>query len=149
MGQITDRPVELQELKRLGLRRQLNELDYKRALKAASAVATQATIGKVLGMSQPAVHSSLKTAAAVDDVVADFGSGSPTEACKRYAAGLIGRDELVRQLKAWPYKMMPEPNEHGEYEESTDGTFNEVIVASYLGLIDDSIYSEVSNHFTK
>lgn len=149
MGQLMDRPAKLEELKRIGLRKQLDDLDYKRALKAASAIATQVEIGKALGISQPAVHSNLKTAMAVDDVVADFGSGSPMEACKRYAAGLIGRDDLVRQLKEWPYKVMPEPNEYGEYEESTEGTFSEVITASYLGLIDDSIYSEVSNHFTK
>lgn len=149
MGQLMDRPVELEELKRISLRKQLDELDYKRALKAASAVATQVEIAKALGLTQPAVHSKLKTARSVEDAVADFGSGSPLEACKRFAAGLIGREELVHQLKVWPYKMMPEPNEYGEYEESTAGTFNEVIVASHLGLIDGSIYSEVSSHFTK
>lgn len=143
MGQVMERPQALQKLVRLNLRKQLDELDYKRALKAAYEVAPQVEIAKALGLTQPTVHSALKSAKNVADVVGDFESATPLEACQRYAAGLVVREELVRQLVAWPYKPVPEPNEFGEYEESRRGSFHDVVSAEYMGLIDTSIYDEV------
>ena len=112
-------------------------------MKAAAGGMTQREMAALLGMSQPAVAKALQRAQAVPAVVGEFNAASPYEVCQRYAAGFIDRTEVVRQLVAWPYKPTPWANEYGEYEESMDGTWQEVVEAADNGLIDDAIYDEV------
>jgi hypothetical protein len=81
-------------------------------------------------------------------VLENFGSASPYEVCQRYAAGLINRDEVIRQLAAWPYPPTPRPDEFGDFTETFEGTFDDVLRAKRYELIDDSIYEEVIQQFT-
>lgn len=123
-------------------------LDYKRKLKQVHGPLTQTRMARVLGVSQAAVAKALQRAASVPDAVADFKAASPYEVCQRYAAGLIGREEVIRELVAWPYPSAPEINEFGELESNTAGTFTDVENAVSFGLIDDLIYEEVFNQLT-
>lgn len=146
MSQLMERPQQDEMRARLLKARQRMEvdaLDYKRTLKAAAGGMTQKEMAALLGMSQPAVAKALQRAQAVPAVVGEFNAASPYEVCQRYAAGFIDRAEVVRQLVAWPYKPTPWANEYGEYEESMDGTWQEVVEAADNGLIDDAIYDEV------
>ncbi|MDR7294469.1 hypothetical protein HMPREF3160_05240 [Arthrobacter sp. HMSC06H05] len=146
MSQLVERPRHgdmRAELLRVRQRMEVDTLDYKRTLKTAARCMSQREMAEVLGMSQPAVAKALQRAQAVPAVVGEFNAASPYEVCQRYAAGFIDRTEVVRQLVAWPYKPTPWANEYGEYEESRDGTWREVVEAADNGLIDDAIYDEV------
>ncbi|WP_418907099.1 helix-turn-helix domain-containing protein [Glutamicibacter endophyticus] len=131
------------QLRRARQRVEVDVLDYKRTLKAAAECMTQREMAQVLGMSQPAVAKALQRAQEVPAVVGEFNSAGPYEICQRYAAGFTERAELVRQLIDWPYKPTPWANEYGEYEESLDGTWEEVADALRHDLIDNAIYDEV------
>ncbi|QIV87705.1 MarR family transcriptional regulator [Glutamicibacter mishrai] len=122
---------------------EVDALDYKRTLKAAAGGMTQREMAALLGMSQPAVAKALQRAQAVPAVVGEFNAASPYEMCQRYAAGFIDRAEVVRLLVEWPYKPTSWANEYGEYEESLDGTWDEVGDALRHELIDAAIYDEV------
>ncbi|MFJ2619553.1 hypothetical protein [Glutamicibacter sp. NPDC087344] len=146
MSQLAERPPHDEiraQLLRARQRVEVDVLDYKRTLKAAAEVMSQREMAALQGMSQPAVAKALQRAQAVPAVVGEFNSASPYEVCQRYAAGFIDRAEVVRQLVAWPYKPTPWANEYGEYEESLDGTWEEVSDAARYGLIDYAIYDEV------
>lgn len=146
-----DSPRDAELARQLLRARELMEvavLDYKRTLKAAHRQMTQVQMASVLRLSQPAVAKALQRAATVPDALADFTAASPHEACQRYAAGLMSREQVVRELAAWPYRSAPEVNDCGELEGDTAGTFTDVENAVSFGLIDDSIYAEVFNRLT-
>lgn len=148
MSQVIESPRDSEMATELLRARELSEvalLDYKRLLRAAAKQMTQTQIAGILRLSQPAIATALKRAAKVPDAVADFKAASPHEVCQRYAAGLISRDEVVRELVAWPYNDTPTFNEFGEVQGDTSGTFTDVENAVMFGLIDDSIYEEVFN----
>ena len=146
MSQLMERPQHDEiraQLLKARQRLEVDALDYKRTLKAAAGGMTQREMAALLGMSQPAVAKALQRAQAVPAVVGEFNAASPYEVCQRYAAGFIDRAAVVRQLVEWPYKPTPWANEYGEYEESMEGTWQEVVEAADTGLIDDAIYDEV------
>lgn len=146
MSQLMERPRHDEIRARLLKARQrmeIDALDYKRTLKAAADGMSQREMAALLGMSQPAVAKALQRAQSVPAVVGEFNAASPYEVCQRYPAGFIARDELVRQLVAWPYKPTPWANEYGEYEESLEGTWEEVGDALRHELIDAATYDEV------
>lgn len=146
MSQLMERPRHddlRAQLLKARQRVEVDALDYKRMLKAAAGGMTQREMAALLGMSQPAVAKALQRAQAVPAVVGDFNAASPYEVCQRYAAGFIDRAEVVRQLVEWPYKPTPWANEYGEFEESMEGTWQEVVEAADNGLIDDAIYDDV------
>ena len=148
MSQLVENPrhdeVRAQLLK-ARQRFEVDALDYKRTLKIAATGMTQREMASLLGMSQPAVAKALQRAQDVPEVIENFNAASPYEVCQRYAAGYITRNELVKQLVSWPYKPMPWANEYGEYEESLDGTWQDVVEAADNGLIDNSVYDEILN----
>lgn len=151
MSSVAESPREAEPGSRLLRARELLDvasLDYKRELKEARKEMTQAQMARVLRVSQPAVAKALQRAEKVPDAVAEFKAASPHEVCQRYAAGLIDRDEVIRELVAWPYRSAPTVNEFGELEGETAGTFTDVENAVSFGLIDDSIYEEVFNQLT-
>lgn len=146
MSQLMERPQHddmRAQLLKARQRVEVDALDYKRTLKAAAGGMTQREMAALLGMSQPAVAKALQRAQAVPAVVGEFNAASPYEVCQRYAAGFIDREELVRLLVEWPYKPTPWANEYGEYEESLDGTWEEVGDALRHELIDAATYDEV------
>lgn len=146
MSQLVERPQHdamRAQLLKARQRLEVDALDYKRTLKTAARCMTQREMAALLGMSQPAVAKALQRAQAVPAVVGEFNAASPYEVCQRYAAGFIDREELVRLLVEWPYKPTPWANEYGEYEESRDGTWQEVGAALRHELIDAATYDEV------
>src|SRR5699024_7643747 len=146
MSQLMERPRHddlRAQLLKARQRVEVDALDYKRTLKAAAGGMTQREMAALLGMSQPAVAKALQRAQSVPAVVGEFNAASPYEVCQRYAAGYIGREELVRLLVEWLYKKRPWAKEYGEYEESLDGTWEEVGDALRHELIDAATYDEV------
>lgn len=151
MSQIIESPRQADLEMKLLRARELMEvvtLDYKRTLKEVYGTLSQSQMAHVLRLSQPAVAKALQRAESVPDAVADFKAASPHEVCQRYAAGLIGREEVIRELVAWPYRSAPVFNEFGELESEIAGTFTDVDNAVSYGLIDESIYEEVLNQLT-
>jgi transcriptional regulator with XRE-family HTH domain len=122
---------------------EIAQLDYKRTLKEASKTLTQNEIASTVGVSQPAIAKTLQSAAHLPDVLENFDSASPYEVCQRYAAGLINRDEVIRQLAAWPYPPTPRPDEFGDFTETFEGTFDDVLRAKRYELISDADYAEL------
>lgn len=77
-----------------------------------------------------------------------FSGASPYEIAERYAAGDVDRDEMVRQLSAWPYAR----NEglaaaHPEWDSTpcpdTPGSLEEVGQAFDEGLIDAEAHDQI------
>lgn len=139
-----DTPVGEQDVLRARLLKVLSDLDYRRVVRRAARTASQSEIARWAGVSQPTVHSTLHTAERDPEPVEGFSGATPTEICERYAAGLIGRDELIDELARFPY----------EHEGTTDGydwlvenesdrSFRHVLAALDRGLIDDGIYAEL------
>lgn len=147
MNQVAERLTEaelLLELRRTEAAKSVFALDRSRLLKAASnKKLRQALIASAMGITQPAVAKAIKVAKEVPDVLEGRDGATPYEVCQRYAAGMLDREVLIKELVEWPYKPTPWANEYGEYEESMEGTWQEVVDAADNGLIDDAIYDEV------
>ncbi|WP_029067974.1 hypothetical protein [Jonesia quinghaiensis] len=103
----------------------------------------EAELTETLGISQPAVAKALKACESTPDVRELFAAGSAMELCQRYAAGLLSRDETVRQLSEWPFGPYHPANEFGEHEQDQSNVFMQVELAADFGLIDDAMYEEV------
>lgn len=131
------------ELVRARQRMLVDGLDYRRVLKEVRGSMTQVQMAEVLGLSQPAVAKALKAAEGTPDVLEGFSGASVIEVCQRFAAGLIDRDQVVRELVAWPYVDEGGFDEFGEYTGPVSGTVDDLSVARGLGFIDDGVYADV------
>ncbi|GGM01324.1 hypothetical protein [Glutamicibacter protophormiae] len=139
----------LAALRRHRALRAVGDLDYKRVLKAAlGEKIPQKVLAQTLGVSQPAVAKALKGAVDVVDVLDGHSSATPYEVCQRYAAGLLEREAMIMELAAWPYPPTPMADEYGDYQDTDSGTFDDVVVAKRLGLIDGEAYAEIVARIT-
>ena len=119
-------------------------MDYRRTLVRAAATHTQTEVAKVLHVSQPALSQQLKTAKKTPEVPEGFSGAGPYEICQRYAAGEIGREQLLDELARWPYTPIPQPVWLDDITPSPGpGSFREVMRAADEGLIDGATYDEV------
>lgn len=87
-------------------REDLGRLDYLRALReAVQQGLPQRDIARALHITQSAISQALTKAESrgVKAIPEGFSGASPYEIAERYAAGEIDRDEMIRQLSAWPY----------------------------------------------
>lgn len=129
---------------RLRYRRDVDEVDFRRALAALALEGhPQAHMAAWLGISQPAVSQLLKTARATSTPRPGFSGASPMELCERYAAGLLSRAELVDELTRWEYPPAPKVDPWEDLLMLPEGGFEEVGRALGRGLIDDELYDEV------
>ncbi|WP_369745622.1 hypothetical protein [Paenarthrobacter sp. AMU7] len=133
-------------------REDLGRLDYFRALQdAVQSGLPQRDIARALQITQSAVSQALTRAASrgVKAIPEGFSGASPYEIAERYAAGDIDRDEMVRQLSAWPYVKAPDHADQLAREwkailpPNPPGTFDEVGEAFDKGLIDGDAYDTI------
>ena len=139
-----DAPVA-QTLVRLHHQSEIVDMDERRAmLKLYTSGTSQREIAALLGLSQPTVSGILKRAANLPQPAEGFSSATPMEACKRYAAGLLSRDQLVDELVRFPYAAV-ERDPFDDFSADPPGAWSEVEDAEGLGLIEEDVYEEVFN----
>lgn len=123
-------------------RQELADITYKRELRTALRVVTQQQVAAAIGISQAAVSKARKSAVIMNPD--GFVGASPWEVCQRYAAGEIDRDELLRELLAWPYaEGDSHPSPADDVVVFPAGSREEIVAAFRSGLIDAEIYDAV------
>lgn len=141
---IAEIPAEAHAAVQARRRKEIDELDYRRELRRLRDRGfSQNEISQWLGISQPAVHSALRTAAKVPMPLEGFSGATPAEICQRFAAGFIDRAQLIDELSRYPYQPVGKTDGYDWLTEEPPGTFNEVVDAAHQGLIDDGIYDAV------
>ena len=128
---------------RLRRRQAVDRLDELRAVQVLSKTMSQTELAKVLAISQPAVNKALKAAAKVPEVREGFSGGSPYEIVQRFAAGQIGREQLVDELGRWEYARTSATDGVDWLADEPVGTFEEVGRALDEGLIDEDTYTAI------
>jgi hypothetical protein len=130
-------------VRRLRYRQAVDRLDELRLIQSLAESMSQSALAEALSISQPAIHKALRKAEGIGRVPDGFSGASPFEVAERYAAGLIGRTQVVRELAAWDYAPSPSIDPLDWLTAEAGGTFREVVRALTCGLIDESIYEEV------
>jgi hypothetical protein len=142
---LTDIPTDAQPAVRARLRKDIDELDYRRELVLLSKRYSQRDISKFLGIAQPSVSSALKTAQNLSMPIENFSGATPEEICRRYGAGFLTREQLVDELARFPYVKGGTTDGYDTLIVDPPGAWSEVADAVRWGLIDDAIYEEVFN----
>lgn len=143
---IAEVPAEARAAVLARRRKEIDELDYRRELRRLEEHGySQRDISKWLGIAQPSVQSALRTAAKVPMPLDGFSGATPYEICQRYAAGFIGRPQLVDELTRFPYVEGGHTDGYDSLIVDPAGTWSEVDDAVRRGLIGDDIYEEVFN----
>lgn len=144
----TQVPQKAQDARRLRYRKDLAVLDFRRTLAELAEEYTQSQVAEWVGLTQPTVSSVVKTARKTPAVLPGFSGATPQEICERYAAGLIERDQLVRELSAFPYEARGHTDGYDSLIVDPPGTWAEVEAALHAGLIGEDVYAEVFEHLT-
>lgn len=143
---IAEVPAEARAAVLARRRKEIDELDYRRELRRLGEHGySQRDISKWLGIAQPSVLSALRTAAKVAMPLDGFSGATPYEICQRYAAGFIGRPQLVDELTRFPYVKGGQTDGFDSLIVDPAGTWSEVDDAARRGLIEDDVYEEVFN----
>ena len=142
MSTIERRP-DMEIARQLRSRRAVDGLDYLRVLRRLSATMTQVELARNLGIRQPSVSESLRSAAKVPDPREGFCGASAFEIAQRYAAGEIVRDQMLDELSRWDYVAVPTTDAHDWLTDDPEGTFEEVGRALDEGLIDGEAYDVI------
>lgn len=139
-------PIQARPAMRARYRKEIDELDYRRELlRLESAGYSQRQISNWLRITQPSVHSALKTAAKDVMPLEGFSGATPSEICKRYAGGFIDRAQLVDELTRFPYAKGGQTDGFDSLIVDSPGTWSEVDDAARRGLVGDDVYEEVFN----
>lgn len=140
-------PAEARAAVRARLRKEIDDLDYRRSLRILGERGyAQTRIAAWLGIAQPSVTSALKTARKTALPAEGFSGVSPYEICQRYAAGFLEREQLIDELVRWPYAVRGGTDPELELDDlivEPPGSWGEVEDASFAGLIDGEIYEEI------
>lgn len=129
-------------LRQLRARRVVDGLDELRVLAQLQGVVPQSQVARALGVAQPSVSERMRRAVRVEPVREGFSGASPYEIAQRYAAGLIGREQMMDELVRWPY----EPYERTDGLDWTTGRLGEweqVATALDHGLLDAATYDGI------
>lgn len=148
IGRKTRNATSFKALVQIRAAKAVDGIDYRRIVRRASRELTQQEIAEVLGVSQPAINKVLK-ASESEPELPEGGSATVTEACQRFAAGRMRREEIVEVLSNWEYRRFGPADEFGEYETTTEGTFLEVEDALDAGFIDEAIVAEVTERLVE
>lgn len=144
MSLTSDHPAA-RTLVRLHHQSEIVDMDERRAmLQLAAGGVSQREIAALLGLSQPTVNGILKRAVNLPQPAEGFSSATPMETCKRYAAGLLTREELIDELVRFPYTAV-ERDPYDDFSPDPPGAWSEVEDAEGLGLIEQDVYEEVFN----
>ena len=119
-------------------------LDYLRGLRQMVQQATQADVGHVLGVTQPAVSLLLKDEAKLPAVPEGFHGGDPEEIITRFTAGELTREQVIDELVRWPYAKSSELD--GPLDDifvTAPGSFDMVVRAARRGVLPMDVYDEI------
>lgn len=141
-------PDEVRLARRLRFRKDLDQLDFRRTLANLTSHYSQRQVADWLGLSQPTVSNTLRTALKDRPVPPGFSGATPKEICERYAAGMIDRDRLVHELSTFDYAPGAETDGYDSLLMEPAGTWLEVQDALRRGLIEDDVYTEVFDRLT-
>lgn len=140
-----DIPTDAKAAVRARLRKDIDELDYRRELVLLSKRYSQREISGFLGIAQPSVSSALKTAQNLSMPIENFSGATAEEICRRYGAGFMTREQLVDELARFPYVKGGATDGYDSLVVDPPGAWSEVADAVRWGLIDEGIYEEVFN----
>ncbi|MDO5645922.1 MAG: hypothetical protein Q4G21_09605 [Dermabacter sp.] len=123
------------------------ELDYVRKIAELDVEGlTLNDIAVMLGIGPSKAQALLERASAVKMPVAGFSGADPYEICQRYAAGMIGREQLIEELIRWEYL---EPGRtSGPLDDLimfVSGSVDDLERAQSRGLIDSELYHEIGD----
>lgn len=138
-------PDEARDAARLRQRREIDDLDYRRAVRRLGGTYSQRQIGRWLGIAQPSVQKTLQVAAKDPAPVEGFSGATPYEICQRYAAGFMQREQLVDELTHFPYAEGDTTDGYDSLTLDPIGAWSEVSAAVRRGLIEDDVYEDVFN----
>lgn len=121
----------------------VSQLDYLRELRRLSGSLSQVELARSLGVTQPTIWSSLKTAAKVPDPRVGFSGADPYEIAQRYAAGDLTREQVIDELARWDYR--PGRLTDGyDWTTGDAGEFNEMVgKALDDGLLEPETYDAI------
>lgn len=143
-------PEEVQQAARLRRRRDIDDIDYRRALRAIREKGySQRRVADALGISQSALSQQLRGLDAVEPPREGFSGATPLEVCQRYAAGFIDRDQLIDELTRWPYAKRGKTDGFDGLAVDPPGTWGDVTKALRDGLIDAETYDQVLDTFNE
>lgn len=142
-GSVTEPSLEL--ARQLRSRRAVDRLDYLRTVRVLAVTMRQDELARGLGVTQPAISSTVKKARQIEDVLVGFSGASPFEIAERYAAGLIDRVQLVEELGRFPYAPTPRTDGVDWLTEEVPKSVGEVLEALHAGLIDPPLYEEIQD----
>ncbi|MDR1430723.1 MAG: hypothetical protein LBI99_01215 [Propionibacteriaceae bacterium] len=134
-----DVETRIEQARRVRTRERLDHLDYLRLLLALAEHMTQRELAGQLGISQPTVANTLKTARSLADVPEGFSGADPTEIAERHWLGLLSRADTIDQLGRWNYRPYV-VTESGDWLDD-ECTWEEVEGAQQIGLIDMDMYA--------
>lgn len=125
----------------------LAELDFHRALNtAARAGVDNRELAEAARLSTRELTIALRSTRARRDVAEGFSGSDPYEIAQRYVAGEIDRDQVIEELRRWPYAPLPEVGPLDDYAPDAPGSSEDLSAAYHRGLIDRTIMKEVLPH---
>ena len=142
----------VQRAAKLRRRRDLHDLDYRRALRKVRAVVqregyAQRSVADNLGISQPALSKALRSAEQVQEPREGFSGASPYEICERYHVEFIDREQLIDELLRWPYAKRGKTDGFDGLAIDPPGAWGDVTKALDDGLIDGETYDQILDTF--
>ncbi|TLP90505.1 hypothetical protein FEF26_15340 [Nesterenkonia salmonea] len=143
-------PKEVKQAAKLRHRRELDDIDYKRTLRVIREKGyPQRTVAEALGISQSALSQQLSGVEAVEEPREGFSGATALEVCQRYAAGFLGREQLIDELTRWPYAQREKTDGYDALVVDPPGTWSDVRKALRDGLIDAETYDQVLDRFNE
>ncbi len=135
--------AEVATARRMRSRREVSGLDYLRALRQLAGSMTQVELARSVGVTQPAISAALKSAAKVSEPRAGFSGADPYEIAQRYAAGDLGRDQVIDELARWDCRP-GRPTDGYDWTTGDVGEFNEMVgKALDDGLLEPDTYDAI------
>lgn len=140
-------PVEALAARKARYQLEVANLDYRRNIVLMrNDGLTQKAIAEMIGVTQPTVQKILARAATVSMPTEGFAGADPYEICERFAAGLIGREQLLDELTRWDY--VPRDRTSGVLDDliiEVPGSLDDLERALRRELIDDDLFDEVAD----
>lgn len=120
--------------------RELNRIDLLRScFKANEQGLSQAEIARRLAISQPEVSRILKKIKNFPELLAR----TPREVILDFHAETISHEEMMRELKAWPYTFAEDAEPDNPEGALTSGDWDQIVDAVHRDLIDMADYEQL------
>ncbi|KJY44117.1 hypothetical protein VR41_00090 [Streptomyces sp. NRRL B-1568] len=121
------------------------------ALAAVEAGESLDAIGSAIGLHPTNVGELVEEARRLEPVLPGRAGRSPWHVIRRYAAGEIGREEMIEALSTWPYVPVGPRAENllNDFRPSVAGSFDDVESALYQQYIDGEAYDTILRRYAQ